>query len=109
MYVWLFIFFSLGGLLTGGSTYQQELPVCHLVARRRLLWGRFFLGGGILEDFWTGVRDNPMNQLKTHDIITKTNQNTFFTGDDFPIKLGLDSKFTSWDLKIWIPRRKLRI
>ena len=27
----------------------------------------------------------------------------------FPKKLGLDSILESWDLNIWIPRRKLRI
>ena len=33
----------------------------------------------------------------------------FFLGDVFPKKLGLDAILASWDLKIWIPRRKLRI
>ena len=33
----------------------------------------------------------------------------FFIGDVFPKKLGLDSILESWDLKIRIPRRKLRI
>ena len=32
-----------------------------------------------------------------------------FIGYVFPKQLGLDSFFTSWDLKIRIPRRKLRI
>ena len=32
-----------------------------------------------------------------------------FIGDAFPKKLGLDSILESWDLKIRIPRRKLRI
>ena len=32
-----------------------------------------------------------------------------FSGDAFPKKLGLDSILESWDLKIRIPRRKLRI
>ena len=33
----------------------------------------------------------------------------FFLGDVFPEKLGLDAILGSWDLKIRIPRRKLRI
>ena len=51
---------------------------------------------------------NPLNTLKKTNN-EKTYQKIKFYGVRFPKQLGLGSILASWDLKIRIPRRKLRM
>ena len=59
-------------------------------------------GLGILA--WRSYEE-PLHPTLFRELIEKYD----FLGDAFPKQLDLDSCFTSWDLKIRIPRRKLRI
>jgi len=54
---------------------------------------------GLLTPAWSRVMTKKTTKLNKGKLI----------GYVFPNKLGLDEGITSWDLKIRIPRRKLRI